>query len=364
VAVDAEYGKLVTGWPDRRFLELVGCRHPIIQAPMANAGGVELCIAAIASGALGSLPCGMLSDVQIREQVGEVRRRASGPINLNFLCHRMPDAADDSAWRALLQPYYDELGIEPGVPGPMRLPFDEAACAALEKLRPEVVSFHYGLPPDPLLARVKATGAIILSSATTVAEARWLEERRVDAIIAQGFEAGGHSGRFLGSDPAEALGLFALLPQVVDAVSVPVIAAGGIGDGRGIAAAFALGASAVQIGTAYLLSSESLIADPFKVRLASHPTLMTNLYSGGLARAARGRLIDELGPVREEAPPFPMATAALMPLWRAAQDRGDWDFLLPLAGQSAPFARAMPAAELTARLASEALALIRSKADA
>lgn len=351
-------------WPDKRFQELVGCELPIIQAPMANAGGIDLCVAAIKGGALGSLPCGMLSDVQVREQIGEVRSRISGPINLNFLCHLMPVTTDDSAWRELLQPYYDEMGIEPAGPGPLRLPFDEAACAAVEQTRPEVVSFHYGLPPDHLLNRVKATGALILSSATTVAESLWLEDRGVDAVIAQGFEAGGHTARFLGSDPAEALGLFSLLPQIVDAVSVPVIAAGGIADGRGIAAAFALGASAAQIGTAYLLASESLIPAPFKEQLASRPTLMTNVYSGGLARAARGRFIDELGPVREEAPPFPLATAGLMPLWRAAQERGDWDFLLPLAGQSASLAKPMPATELTIKLATEALAIIGSKIDA
>lgn len=364
MGLDAQHGQLVNFSPRNRFLDLVGCEHPIIQAPMANGGGVELCVAAINGGALGSLPCGMLSHTQIREQAGEVRNRASGPINLNFLCHRMPVEANDSAWRALLQPYYDEMGIEPAGPGPMRLPFDEAACAAVEELKPEIVSFHYGLPPDPLLDRVKATGAVIMSSATTAAEARWLDERGIDAIIAQGFEAGGHSGRFLGSNPAEALGLFSLLPQIVDAVAVPVIAAGGIADGRGIAAALALGASAVQIGTAYLLTPESLIPQPSKELLASRATLMTNLYSGGLARAARGRLIDELGPIRDEAPPFPLATSALLPLWRAAQERGDWDFLLPLAGQSAGLARPMPATELTIKLATEARSIIGSTADA
>ncbi|HYC94928.1 MAG TPA: nitronate monooxygenase, partial [Sphingomicrobium sp.] len=163
-------------WPDNRFLELVGCEHPIIQAPMANAGGVELCVAAIDGGALGSLPCGMLSASQIREQVGEVRGRTAGPINLNFLCHQMPQDADDSAWRQLLKRYYDRMGVEVVEPGPMRLPFDDRACAAVEELKPEVVSFHYGLPARPLLDRVKATGALVLSSATTVAEARWLEE--------------------------------------------------------------------------------------------------------------------------------------------------------------------------------------------
>jgi len=331
---------------------------------MANGGGVDLAVAAIEGGAVGSLACGILSEVEVREQAANVRSRANGPLNLNFFCHRMPDQADDAAWRALLQPYYDKIGIGPGTLGPTRLPFDEAACAAVEELKPEIVSFHYGLPLDPLLARVKAAGAIVLSSATAVAEAKWLEERGVDMIIAQGFEAGGHTARFLGSDPAEALGLFALLPQVVDAVSVPVIAAGGIADGRGIAAAFALGASAAQIGTAYLMTPESLIAQPFKELLPGRPTVMSNLCSGGLARAARGRLIDELGAVRDEAPPFPLATAALLPLWRAAQDRGDWDFLLPLAGQSAAQARSLPAAELTRQLAAEALELIGSKAHA
>jgi nitronate monooxygenase len=364
VAIDAQHGQLVTRWPDNRFEDLIGCEHPIIQAPMANGGGVDLAVAAIDGGALGSLPCGMLSDVQIREQASEVRRRAEGPINLNFLCHQMPPGADDSAWLALLEPYYDQLGIAPAGTGPMRLPFDDVACAAVEEIRPEIVSFHYGLPAEPLLDRAKAAGAVVLSSATTVAEARWLEERGVDAVIAQGFEAGGHSGRFLGSDPEEALGLFALLPQIVDAVEVPVIAAGGIADGRGMAAAFMLGASAVQIGTAYLMTPESLIAPAFKQLLADRPTLMTNIYSGGLARAARGRLIDELGPVRKEAPPFPLATTALMPLWRAAQERADWDFLMPLAGQSAALAKPLPAAELTRELAGEALAIMGRTADA
>lgn len=351
-------------WPDRRFLDLVGAEHPIIQAPMANGGGVALAVAAMKGGALGSLPCGMLTAEQIRDQVDEVRARASGPVNLNFLCHLMPERTDDSEWRALLQPYYDELGIEPSGPAPLRLPFDDLACAAVEELKPEVVSFHYGLPPEPLLDRVKATGAVVLSSATSVAEAQWLEERGVDAVIAQGFEAGGHSARFLDSNPAEVLGLFALLPQIVDAVSVPVVAAGGIADGRGIAAAFALGASAVQIGTAYLLTPESLIADPFRQLLRERGTMMTNIYSGGLARAARGRLIEELGSIRDEAPPFPLASAALMPIWRAAQERGDWEFLLPLAGQSAALAKPMPAEQLTRQLAAEALNIIGSKVDA
>src|SRR5690349_4698729 len=205
---NAEYGRMV-GWPDRRFLELVDAEQPIIQAPMAGAGGVELAAAAIAGGALGSLPCGMLAPEQVRVQVADLRSRTNGPFALNFFCHTMPEGADDSAWRALLRPYYEEFGIEPGNGGAMRLPFDSEMAAVVEEVRPPVVSFHFGLPQAALLGRVRSSGAIIIGNATTVEEARWLDERGVDAIIAQGFEAGGHTGRFLGSDPIEALGLFA-----------------------------------------------------------------------------------------------------------------------------------------------------------
>ena len=352
----------MVGWSHRRFLDLVGTEHPIIQAPMANAGGVELCIAAIEGGALGSLPCAMLSPDQVREQVSEVRARATGPLNLNFFCHEMPGQVNDSAWRALLQAYYEEFGLAEPPAAPLRLPFDEQMCAVVEEVRPEVVSFHFGLPEEPLLERVKATGAVLLGCATTVEEARWLEQRGVEAIIAQGFEAGGHTGRFLGSDPAEAMGLFALLPQVADAVRVPVVAAGGIADGRGIAAAFALGASAVQLGTAYLTCPESLIADGARAVLGGRPTVMTNVYSGGLARATRGRLVDEVGPTPSEAPPYPVAGAASGPLLRAAMQRGDFGFMPMLSGQSAALAQHLPAAELTRKLAADALAILQGPA--
>lgn len=352
----------MVGWPDRRWLGLVGVEHPIIQAPMANLGGVDLCAAAIGGGALGSLPCAMLTPDQVREQVASVRGRAGGPLNLNFFCHTMPEQADDSAWRALLRPYYEEFGIAEPPAAPLRLPFDESSCAVVEEVRPEVVSFHFGLPVRGLFDRVKASGAVVIATATTVAEARWLEQHGVDAIIAQGFEAGGHIGRFLGSDPAEAVGLFSLLPQLVDAVSVPVIAAGAIADGRGIAAAFVLGASGVQLGTAYLHCPESLLPPPAREALTKRPTVMTNLYSGGLARAVRGRLVDEVGPVRAEAPPYPLAGAASIPLFRAALERGDFDFMPTLAGQSAALGRAIAAAELTRRLAAEALAILTGTA--
>jgi nitronate monooxygenase len=347
---------------DRRFLDLVGIEQPIIQAPMAGAGGVALCIAAIEGGALGSLPCAMLTPDQVREQVGAVRERVDGPINLNFFCHHMPDDADDSAWRVLLRPYYEEFGVAGSNGGALRLPFDAEMCAAVELLRPEVVSFHFGLPDDALLKRVKAAGATVIGNATTVEEARWLEQRGVDAIIAQGFEAGGHTGRFLGSDPAEAMGLFALLPQVVDAVSVPVIAAGGIGDGRGIAAALVLGASGAQLGTAYLHTPEAAISDAHRAGLDKGRTLFTNLMTGGLARGLHGRLVDELGPLRGETPPYPLASAALAPIRAAAEKRGDYGFGPMWAGQAASLGEAIPAAELTRKLGRDALAILNREA--
>ncbi len=348
----------MVSWPDPRFIELVGTEQPIVQAPMAAAGGVDLCVAAMRGGALGSLPCALLTPDQVRAQVTEVRSRVGGPINLNFFCHKMPDAIDDSAWRALLRPYYDEYGVEPGNGGPLRLPFDSDTCAVVEEIRPQVVSFHFGLPDEALLDRVKAIGATIIGNATTVEEARWLEQRSADAIIAQGFEAGGHTGRFLGSDPAEAMGLFALLPQVVDAVSVPVIAAGGIGDGRGIAAAMVLGASAVQLGTAYLHSPETPITAAHRGRLNEGRTLFTNLMTGGLARGIRGRLIDELGPVRSEAPPYPLASAALAPIRAVAEKQGEYGFGPMWAGQAAPLCETLPATGMTRKLAADALAIL------
>lgn len=349
-------------WPDTRFLDRAGAEHPIVQAPMAGAAGVELCAAAMKGGALGSLPCALLSPDQVAEQVAAVREQASGPFALNFFCHRMPDALDESAWRELLQPYYREFGVEPGNGGALRLPFDPAMCAVVEDLRPPVVSFHFGLPDEPLLSRVKATGALVIGNATSVEEALWLERRGVGAIVAQGFEAGGHTGRFLGADPSEALGLFALLPQVADAVSVPVIAAGGIADGRGIAAAFTLGASAVQVGTAYLHSPEATISDEHRARLKHGRTVFTNLMTGGLARGVRGRLIDELGPVREEAPAYPLASAALAPIRAEAERRGEYGFGPMWAGQGAPLGAPLPATELTRKLAADALAILARRA--
>ncbi|RDE07128.1 NAD(P)H-dependent flavin oxidoreductase [Sphingomonas aracearum] len=341
----------------------LGSRHPLIQAPMAGAGGPALAIAARAGGAVGSLPCAMLAADAIEAQAAEVRAAGPGVLNLNFFAHRMPDPPDDSAWRALLQPFYDREGVAPPASAaPLRRPFDAAACAAVERVRPELVSFHFGLPDPALLDRVRASGARVLGNATNLAEARRLADAGVDAIIAQGFEAGGHAGLFdHGHDP---VGLFALVPQIADACGLPVIAAGGIADARGVRAALALGAAAVQVGTAYLRTPEARIAEAYRDALASpaaEATVLTNLFSGGLARGLPNALTRALGPVRAEAPPFPHASTLLAPLRAAAEAEGRGDYSPLWAGQSAALARPTTARALTEQLGAAATAALEGE---
>lgn len=321
-----------------------------------------LAIAVSEAGGLGSLACAALSPAQVREQIGAIRAQTSAPFNVNFFCHTRP-APDDEAqakWQALLAPYYKEAGLDLSAArtGPGRAPFDEAMCGVIEETRPAVVSFHFGLPDETLLARVRHTGAMIVSSATTVEEARWLEERGVDAIIAQGVEAGGHRGMFLTKDIHAQPGLFALLPQIVDAVSLPVIAAGAIADGRGIAAAFALGASAVQIGTAYMLTPQAGRSGIHRAALRAardDMTRLTNLYTGRPARGLMTRFMREQGPMNETAPAFPMATGAVDPLRAAFENEGNGDFSVLWSGEAAALAREEDAGALTRQLWEDAL---------
>ena len=350
-------------WPDRRLVDLFKTEFPIVLAPMAGVMDAELVIAAAQGGALGSLPCALLSPDKAREQINIVRQRVSAPINLNFFCHEPVDADPkrEAAWRQRLTPYYRELGLDPAAPvsAANRAPFDAAFCEVVEELKPEIVSFHFGLPDPSLLRRVKAAGCIVMSSATIVKEAIWLEENGADVIIAQGAEAGGHRGMFLTENIAEQPGTFALVPQVVDAVKVPVIAAGGIADGRGIAAAFALGASAVQIGTAYLRCPESRVIAPVRVALAQahdNSTVITNVMTGRPARGVANRVMREVGPISPDAPGFPNAATGLAPLKAAAEKLGKVDFTNLWAGQAVRMGREMPAAELTRALAGAALA--------
>jgi nitronate monooxygenase len=353
-------------WPDRRLLDLLKIEHPIIQAPMAGVMDADLVAEVSEAGGLGSLPCAMLNPTQLREQVATIRSRTRKPINVNFFTHTPPalNNAREAAWRDRLKPYYQELGIDPAAPVSTsnRAPFDAALCQAVEELRPEVVSFHFGLPEPALLDRVKRLGCVVLSSATTVDEARWLEEHGVNAVIAQGYEAGGHRGMFLTADVAAQVGTFALVPQVADAVKVPVIAAGAVTDARAIAAAFVLGAAGVQMGTAFLFSPEAKISKPHREALRNardDGTALTNLMTGRPARGFFNRVMREIGPIHGVAPEFPLAAGALAPLRAKAEAAGSGDFSPLWAGQAGALGREMPARELVAALARDAQALMR-----
>lgn len=339
---------------------LFGTELPIIQAPMAGAQAGAMAIAVSNAGGLGSLPCALLSVEAMRKELEAIKAQTARPYNVNFFCHAppLPSAEREAAWRKALAPFYKEYGIDPeSIPaGPGRAPFSAEFADALEPFRPPVVSFHFGLPSKELLARVKRWGAKILGSATTVDEARWLEARGVDAIIAQGLEAGGHRGIFLTNDLTTQVGTFALLPQVVRAVKLPVIAAGGIADARGVAAALALGAAGVQIGTAYLLCPEATTGAVHRAALksdAARHTALTNLFTGRPARGIVNRVMKELGPISGAAPEFPLATSAIMPLRAKAEARGSGDFTPLWSGQNATGCREVPAAQITRELAAE-----------
>ncbi len=356
-------------WPDRRLIDLFKTEFPIVLAPMAGVMDAELVIAVAEGGGLGSLPSAMLSPEKAREQVNIIRQRVRAPVNMNFFCHTPValEAAAEARWKTRLAGYYSELGLDPAAPinAANRAPFDAGFCEVVEELKPEIVSFHFGLPDQALLKRVKAAGCLVISSATTVKEAVWLEQHGADAVIAQGAEAGGHRAMFLTENIGEQPGTFALVPQVVDAVKVPVIAAGGIADGRGIAAAFALGAAGVQIGSAYLRCPESKVTPGGRKALAEardDSTVITNVMTGRPARGVQNRVMREVGPISADAPAFPHAATALGPLKAAAEKQGRVDFTNLWAGQAVALGREVPAAELTRDLAKSALARLRQMA--
>lgn len=339
--------------------QLLGIELPIIQAPMAGVQGHALAAAVSNAGGLGSLPGALLDPKALRQELEAVAGQTSRPCNVNFFCHRPPAASEgarEAAWRTALSPYFQELGVSAaGVPtGPLIAPFGADAIDVLADLRPAVVSFHFGLPGGDLLARVRALGCKIISSATTVDEARWLEAHGADVIVAQGLEAGGHRGMFLSEDPTSQIGTLALLPQVVRAVRVPVVAAGGIADARGVAAAMALGAAGVQVGTAFLLCPEATTNAVYRAALkgdAAQHTALTNVLSGRLARAISNRIVRELGPISADAPAFPLALAPMLALRAKAESQGSYEFSPLWCGQNASGCRAAPAAELMRELA-------------
>jgi nitronate monooxygenase len=359
------------GWPDQRLLDLLKIETPIIQAPMAGSDSVPLARSVSSTGALGSLACALLSPDGVREAMRELRYEMARPFNLNFFCHTMedPDTAATQKWKSFLRPHYERWGldIEAVEKSRLRLPFNEEMCAVVEEVRPEVVSFHFGLPTPDLVERLKMHGIKILSSATSVREAKWLESRGCDAIIAQGIEAGGHRGMFLETNIATQVGLVALLPQVTDAVSVPVIAAGGIADARGVLAALALGASGVQLGTAYLLCPEASVSPLYRRALelaADNGTVLTNLFSGRAARGILNQYLQESGPMSNAALAFPYAATLVAPLRAASARAGLMDYMQLWAGQAAGLVTSMPADQFTRNLAADVLSNLYARSGA
>ncbi|GKT20908.1 nitronate monooxygenase [Acidovorax sp. SUPP3334] len=338
--------------------KILGTDFPLIQAPMVAISGSAMVIAVSEAGGLGSLPgAGLTPDAMCRE-IAAIRAATRRPYNVNFFCHAPPepDKQREAVWRQALAPYYAEFGLrsEDFPPGAGRHPFNAEVAGLLEEFRPPVVSFHFGLPPQDLLKQVRGWGSKILASATTVDEAVWLEERGVDAVIAQGLEAGGHRGHFLSHDLTKQSGTFALLPQIVGAVRCPVIAAGGIADAKGVAAAMALGASGVQVGTAYMLAKEATTSAVHRAALkseAARHTALTHLFTGRPARGIVNRLMREVGAMDPAAPEFPLATAALAPLRAKAEAQGSGDFSPLWSGQNASGCREEPAAAVTHALA-------------
>lgn len=337
------------------FLGLPGLL-PLIQAPMAGSQGARLALAVGEAGALGSLPAAMLAPDALEREL-QLLQAAGRPYNVNFFTHQPPaaDPAREAGWKQALAPYYAEMGLDPAqaAGGASRRPFGPESAEVLERFRPAVVSFHFGLPSPELLARVRAWGARVLSSATTLEEALWLQERGVDAVIAQGLEAGGHRGHFLSTDTSRQRGTLDLVAQCAKVLRVPVIAAGGIGDAASVRAAMAAGASAVQAGTAFLLCPEATTGAVHRARLQDKdaPTRLTNLFSGGLARGLANRLMQDLGAVSALAPAFPLASGALAPLRAKAEAEGRDDFTPLWSGTNRQGCRAAPAAEIVRELA-------------
>ena len=348
-------------WPDTRLTDLLGIEHPILQAPMLGTCTPELAAAVSGAGGLGAYACGLLDADQVRDRAKAVARLTNAPVNLNFFVQTKLDApATPQAMTALADQYRRAgLGDLPELPEPHAAAPDAQVIDAICEAAPRVVSFHFGLPAADDMARIKAAGSIVIATATTVAEARTLGAAGVDAIIAQGWEAGGHRGSHQPNLPGDGVGTMALVPQVVDAVDVPVIAAGGIGDARGIVAAMALGASGVQMGTAFLQSDEANPSDAHLARVAGgsdEATMFTDAVSGRCARGGKSDYALAMAPLVGQLPPFPDLYTITRPLLEA----GAAEFLL--FGQAAALGRAAPAGDLVRSLAAEAQALTQALA--
>jgi nitronate monooxygenase len=337
---------------------LLGTKLPIIQAPMAGVQDSALTIAVCQAGGLGSLPCGMLNTDNLVSEIRRIKAATNAPYNLNFMCHDMPayDEKKHSKWQAQLAPYFNELDTEYDnrAKSPSRLPFNHAVADAIEPFSPEFISFHYGLPDPDLLARIKQWGTTIVSSATTVDEAIWLEERGADGIIAQGIEAGGHRGMFLSDDINTQTRMSVLVAQLANKVNLPIIAAGGIGNNRDVKAALLLGADGVQIGTAYLLCTEAKTSQLHRLAIKSdrsQHTALTTIFSGKPARGIVNRAMKELGNVNPLVPAFPYASIEMTQLRSHAEKRNSDDFSPLWSGENTSGCKEISASELTTQLA-------------
>lgn len=348
-------------WPNRRLCDLLQIEHPIILAPMAGPGTPELAAAVSNAGGLGSFGCGETSPEKLCDVAKQLRAGTSRPFNLNFFIYPAPrpDEAVFSRTFDRLRPYYDELGIAvpPAVIPSERQGFDSAKLAVVLEIRPPVVSFHFGVPDAAAIAALKQAGIVLLSSATTVAEARTLAASGIDAVIAQGWEAGGHQGSHVPTEPGDGIGSMALVPQIADAIDLPVIAAGGIADGRGIVAAFALGASGVQIGTGFLSCTEAGTDAAWRAAIKSangSDTIVTKAFSGRSARVRRTRYALDMEKNPDGLPDFPSMYALSAPLFEHAEATGSEDFAFQLHGQAAALSRELPAGTLFRTLVTEA----------
>ena len=348
--------------PSRNLLDLLRIDAPIVQAPMAGVSTPAMAAAVSNAGALGSLGVGASSAADARKMIAAFRERSRRSLNVNVFCHApaVADAAKEARWIERLRPELARVGAAP--PAGLRESYrsflnDDDMLAALLETKPEIVSFHFGAPSRETIAALHAAGVVLLGSATSLAEARALVEAGVDAVVAQGWEAGGHRGAFDPRADDDRLGTFALTRLLVRGLDVPVIAAGGIMDGAGVAAALALGAAAAQLGTAFVPCDESQADSGYRAALASeaaHHTVMTSVVSGRAARClanrftAFGRDVDP-----RDVPAYPIAYDVAKRLHAAAKARGEHGYGAQWAGQGAPLARPMPAADLVALLREE-----------
>ncbi len=338
--------------------QMLDCEHPIIQAPMAGGGDTPELVAAVCNaGGTGFIGAAYLTPAQIADSTRAVRALTTRRFGINlFAPLPAPSVQDLDAAVAHLAPYHAELGLPP--PAAPQLPADhfDAQLAAVLESGASAISFTFGLLPAAAVAAIKARRLPLIGTATTVAEAIALEQSGVDAIVAQGSEAGGHRGTFLGDFADAQIGTLALVPQIVDAVSVPVIASGGIMDGRGIAAALALGAAAVQLGTAFLTCSEAGVAEVYKdaiLHSAETATRITRAFSGRPARGIVNRFMTGIDANADAIAPFPLQNILTRPMRSAAAEQGRAQFLSLWAGQGLRMARRQSAAELIERLREE-----------